>query len=178
MRAATFFLALSAVVASVSAANINIFRRQYPDCANPCIQNAQTGNCFSDDLNCLCQSSAFINSTTSCIIASCNAADTKTAEAVAQGFWCDVDVDPGVPTHWKHARTQLSVQHRLECVLGRVEPDVCYVPFSGCALAFAFGHSVGRIRTRRERPPRARRPGSRCSHALKTHAGPELPEII
>ncbi|TCD63419.1 hypothetical protein EIP91_005418 [Steccherinum ochraceum] len=83
MRATTVFVALAAA-ASVSAGNI--FRRQYPDCATPCIQNAQTGNCFSDDLNCLCKSQDFISSTTSCIIASCSASDAVKAEAVAQGF--------------------------------------------------------------------------------------------
>ncbi|KAH8101715.1 hypothetical protein BXZ70DRAFT_931648 [Cristinia sonorae] len=84
MRAATVFVALSALVASVVA--------QYPDCANPCIQNADVGSCFSDDLNCLCKSPSFINSTTKCIVDACSPEDTLTAQAVAQGFCLTVGV--------------------------------------------------------------------------------------
>ncbi|KAK7683577.1 hypothetical protein QCA50_013415 [Cerrena zonata] len=90
MRASSIIAVLSAFVAASSAASL--FPRQYPDCANPCIMNAQTGSCQSDDLNCLCNSSDFISSTTSCIISSCSADDAQKAEAVARQFCATVGV--------------------------------------------------------------------------------------
>ncbi|CAL1709734.1 unnamed protein product [Somion occarium] len=90
MRATSFIAVLSGLVAVTSAATL--FPRQYPDCANPCIANAETGSCTADDLGCLCNSSAFISSTTSCIISSCNADDAERAEAVARQFCATVGV--------------------------------------------------------------------------------------
>ncbi|KAI0074342.1 hypothetical protein K474DRAFT_1665531 [Panus rudis PR-1116 ss-1] len=84
MRAVSFIVALSGFVATASAATL--FARQYPDCANPCIANADIGSCSADDLGCLCKNPDFISSTTSCILSSCSADDATKAEATARSF--------------------------------------------------------------------------------------------
>ncbi|KAL1948415.1 hypothetical protein VTO73DRAFT_12490 [Trametes versicolor] len=74
-----------AAVASVSAAGIN--RRQdatYPACSLPCLQAADFGTCDPLDDACLCKSSDFINSTTTCIAGACSGNDLLQAEAAAQ----------------------------------------------------------------------------------------------
>ncbi|KZP30860.1 hypothetical protein FIBSPDRAFT_777106, partial [Athelia psychrophila] len=65
----------------------SIYRRQsYPACAIPCIEDADLGTCASasDEDECLCNDSAFIASTTSCIEGACTGADLASAVALAQ----------------------------------------------------------------------------------------------
>ncbi|KAJ3490626.1 hypothetical protein NLI96_g1299 [Meripilus lineatus] len=97
MRFSTVLIALAGIVASTSASRL--FARQYPDCANPCIANADIGTCDPSDLGCLCKNEQFIASTTQCIISSCNPEDTIKAEDVAKSFCESVGVTlSGTPT--------------------------------------------------------------------------------
>ncbi|KAG2757217.1 hypothetical protein P692DRAFT_20377503 [Suillus brevipes Sb2] len=84
MRFAVVVLALSVAVSSTFAALLT--RQSLPNCAVPCLKNADYGNCASTDDSCLCHSQAFINSTTSCIQASCTGSDLTNAEAASQSL--------------------------------------------------------------------------------------------
>ncbi|KAI0772914.1 hypothetical protein BD413DRAFT_473489, partial [Trametes elegans] len=53
-------------------------------CANPCLASADFGNCDPLDSGCLCNSQAFVSSTTACITKSCSGNDLQQAEAAAQ----------------------------------------------------------------------------------------------
>ncbi|KIK48523.1 hypothetical protein CY34DRAFT_68132, partial [Suillus luteus UH-Slu-Lm8-n1] len=75
---------LSVAVSSTFAALLT--RQSLPNCAVSCLQNADYGNCASTDDSCLCHSQAFINSTTSCIQASCTGSDLTNAEAASQSL--------------------------------------------------------------------------------------------
>ncbi|KAG2040395.1 hypothetical protein BDR03DRAFT_948625 [Suillus americanus] len=90
MRFAVIVLALSFVVESAFTALIT--RQSLPNCAVPCLTNADFGNCSSTDDSCLCHSQAFINSTTSCIQASCTGSDLTNAEAASQSLCAAVGV--------------------------------------------------------------------------------------
>ncbi|KJA23974.1 hypothetical protein HYPSUDRAFT_117173, partial [Hypholoma sublateritium FD-334 SS-4] len=60
-------------------------------CANSCIADANLGSCTSaTDLLCLCTSSAFISSTTTCIEAACTGSDLATALSVSQAICASV----------------------------------------------------------------------------------------
>ncbi|KAI0062583.1 hypothetical protein BV25DRAFT_1825595 [Artomyces pyxidatus] len=54
------------------------------DCAIPCLTNADFGSCAQTDITCLCNSSAFITSTTVCIQGACTGTDLANAEAAAR----------------------------------------------------------------------------------------------
>lgn len=54
------------------------------DCASSCLADADFDGCNSTDDTCLCKSSTFVNSVTSCIESSCSGNDLQTAEADAQ----------------------------------------------------------------------------------------------
>ncbi|KAG2340382.1 hypothetical protein BDR05DRAFT_890056 [Suillus weaverae] len=84
MRFAVVVLSLSVAVSSAFATLIA--RQSLPNCAVACLTNANYGNCSSTDNNCLCHSQAFINSTTSCIQASCTGSDLTNAEAASQSL--------------------------------------------------------------------------------------------
>ncbi|KAJ8596835.1 hypothetical protein M405DRAFT_928505 [Rhizopogon salebrosus TDB-379] len=90
MRFPVAVLVLSAAVSSVFAALVA--RQSLPNCAVPCITNADYGNCSSTDDTCLCHSQAFINSTTTCIQASCTGSDLTNAEAASQALCAAVGV--------------------------------------------------------------------------------------
>ncbi|GBE83495.1 hypothetical protein BKA93DRAFT_821791 [Sparassis latifolia] len=83
-------LALSGAIASVSAGTI--LRRQFPSCATPCLANANFGSCNESDDTCLCNSSQFVDSVTTCIMSSCNGSDLTTAEQDAQQLCLAVGV--------------------------------------------------------------------------------------
>ncbi|KAI0267351.1 hypothetical protein BC834DRAFT_74568 [Gloeopeniophorella convolvens] len=82
-----FSLAIVAVAfASTASASSVLFPRQagYPDCSLPCLANPDLGTCKITDITCLCNSSAFVVSTTQCIESSCTGNDLQTAEAAAR----------------------------------------------------------------------------------------------
>ncbi|KAG1792029.1 uncharacterized protein HD556DRAFT_1382354 [Suillus plorans] len=90
MRFAVVVLTLSVAVSSAFAALIT--RQSLPNCAVPCLTDADFGNCSSTDDNCLCHSQAFINSTTTCIHASCTGSDLTNADAASQSLCAAVGV--------------------------------------------------------------------------------------
>lgn len=53
-------------------------------CVATCLTTADYGSCSSTDYACLCKSQAYIDSSTKCILAGCNAADAATGESLAQ----------------------------------------------------------------------------------------------
>ncbi|KAG1886686.1 hypothetical protein F4604DRAFT_1723072 [Suillus subluteus] len=90
MRFAVIVLALSFVVESAFTALLT--RQSLPNCAVPCLTDADFGNCSSTDDSCLCHSQVFVNSTTSCIQASCTGSDLTNAEAASQSLCAAVGV--------------------------------------------------------------------------------------
>ncbi|KIJ64734.1 hypothetical protein HYDPIDRAFT_28101 [Hydnomerulius pinastri MD-312] len=90
MRFSVALVALTAAVSSASAALIA--RQSLPNCAAPCLANADFGGCAQDDDTCLCNNQAFISSTTSCIQSSCTGNDLATAESFAQQLCLAVGV--------------------------------------------------------------------------------------
>ncbi|KAG1744817.1 hypothetical protein EDB19DRAFT_1874378 [Suillus lakei] len=90
MRFAVVVLALSVAFSSAYAALMA--RQSLPNCAVPCLTNADFGNCSETDDNCLCHSQAFINSTTTCIQSSCSGSDLTNAEAASQQLCAAVGV--------------------------------------------------------------------------------------
>ncbi|KAI0657538.1 hypothetical protein C8Q70DRAFT_271135 [Cubamyces menziesii] len=80
------FFAVIALATAVSASAAGLHRRQtgYPDCANPCLLNADFGSCDPVDDNCLCHSQSFVSSVTNCVVTSCSGADLTQAETAAQ----------------------------------------------------------------------------------------------
>ncbi|KAH9903356.1 hypothetical protein C8Q73DRAFT_49714 [Cubamyces lactineus] len=80
------FFAVIALAAAVSASAAGLQRRQtgYPDCASPCLLNADFGSCDPSDDNCLCHSQGFVSSVTNCVVTSCSGADLTQAETAAQ----------------------------------------------------------------------------------------------
>ncbi|KAI0672256.1 hypothetical protein C8Q78DRAFT_1026087 [Trametes maxima] len=83
-------LALTAAVSSASAAHLQ--RRQYPDCATPCLASADFGNCDPLDDGCLCKNANFISSTTKCIQGACQGNELQTALTAAQQACLSVGV--------------------------------------------------------------------------------------
>ena len=53
-------------------------------CTASCLANATSSKCSAGEVKCLCEDSDFINSTTTCFQASCDAADLAKAEKTAQ----------------------------------------------------------------------------------------------
>ncbi|KAG1724648.1 uncharacterized protein EDB91DRAFT_1350986 [Suillus paluster] len=91
MRFSFVVVALSAAFSTAYAAMI-ARQNSLPNCAVPCLANADYGNCSSTDDSCLCHSTAFINSTTTCIQASCTGSDLTNAEASSQELCAAVGV--------------------------------------------------------------------------------------
>jgi len=84
------FITFIGVVYAASASFVP--RQFFPDCAIPCLQNADLGSCGAQDNVCLCNNQAFINSTTTCIENSCSADDVASAEAEADAICESVGV--------------------------------------------------------------------------------------
>jgi len=86
MRFTFALLAFTGALATVSAVSTGsgLFKRQFPNCADACLTNADTGACPSGDDTCLCNNAAFVNSVTSCISSSCTGSDLTTADADAR----------------------------------------------------------------------------------------------
>ncbi|KAL7284696.1 hypothetical protein ACG7TL_002000 [Trametes sanguinea] len=85
-------LALAAALSTASAAQIDRRQAGYPSCALPCLANADFGSCDPTDDNCLCHSSGFINSVTSCVLTACSGNDLQQAESAAQQACASVGV--------------------------------------------------------------------------------------
>ncbi|KAF9224982.1 hypothetical protein BS17DRAFT_731760 [Gyrodon lividus] len=90
MRFAVALFALTVAVSSASSALIA--RQSLPNCAAPCLANANYGSCAPDDDTCLCNDQTFLNSTTTCIQSSCSGSDLTEAEAFAQALCLAVGV--------------------------------------------------------------------------------------
>ncbi|OAX36897.1 hypothetical protein K503DRAFT_694271 [Rhizopogon vinicolor AM-OR11-026] len=82
----TLSAALSSAFASLTA------RQSLPNCAATCLADADYGTCASTDDTCLCNSPAFINSTTTCIQATCTGSDLTSAEEASQALCAAVGV--------------------------------------------------------------------------------------
>ncbi|KAF5391000.1 hypothetical protein D9757_003973 [Collybiopsis confluens] len=91
----TDFVLTSIVAVSVSA-SASVFKRQQlslPSCALTCLSSAITSSgCDTTDEKCLCTSSTFINSTSSCITKSCSDTDAATALKGAADLCASVSV--------------------------------------------------------------------------------------
>ncbi|OSD00537.1 hypothetical protein PYCCODRAFT_1453309 [Trametes coccinea BRFM310] len=85
-------LALAAALSTASAAQIDRRQAGYPSCALPCLASADFGSCDPTDDNCLCHSSGFINSVTSCVVSACSGSDLQQAESAAQQACASVGV--------------------------------------------------------------------------------------
>ncbi|TBU24736.1 hypothetical protein BD311DRAFT_536598 [Dichomitus squalens] len=77
------FFAVLALAAAASAASLHR-RQSFPDCSQSCLANADFGSCDPLDDSCLCKSSSFVNSVTSCIEGACQGSDLTNAESAAQ----------------------------------------------------------------------------------------------
>ncbi|EMD36956.1 hypothetical protein CERSUDRAFT_83981 [Gelatoporia subvermispora B] len=88
-----FSLAVLALATVASASIAPLSKRQFPDCAENCLVDADFGSCSQTDDVCLCNSSAFVNSVTSCITSSCTGSDLTTAEGEAVGLCAAVGVN-------------------------------------------------------------------------------------
>ncbi|KAF9042854.1 hypothetical protein BDZ89DRAFT_1059744 [Hymenopellis radicata] len=77
---------VSALLATVSASSLGLMRRQYPDCASPCITNVDYHGCSASSIPCLCKNSDYVKETTACMVASCSGDDLQQALGVAQGL--------------------------------------------------------------------------------------------
>ncbi|KAF7985977.1 hypothetical protein HWV62_41276 [Athelia sp. TMB] len=83
MRFSTVLAALA--LSAVASASTGLYARQsYPDCAIPCLEDADLGDCAATDNACLCADQAFVASTTACIAGACSGADLASADALAQ----------------------------------------------------------------------------------------------
>ncbi|KAH9929087.1 cytochrome P450 [Epithele typhae] len=86
------FFAVLAFVAAASAVSMRapLTRRQsFPanvgaDCSTACLTGADFGTCDPLDDGCLCNSSSFVNSVTTCIETACTGSDLENAEAAAR----------------------------------------------------------------------------------------------
>ncbi|CAA7263322.1 unnamed protein product [Cyclocybe aegerita] len=80
MRFSTFAFTLFGAAASASA---SLIARQdaIPNCMLPCLASADFGGCVQTDNVCLCNNRAFVDSTTSCVLASCSGEDLQNALA-------------------------------------------------------------------------------------------------
>ncbi|KIJ16487.1 hypothetical protein PAXINDRAFT_168597 [Paxillus involutus ATCC 200175] len=87
-----FAVALFALTAVSSVSSALIARQSLPNCAAPCLANANFDGCSPDDDTCLCHDQTFIDSTTSCIQSSCTGSDLAEAEAFAQSLCLAVGV--------------------------------------------------------------------------------------
>ncbi|KAI0725952.1 hypothetical protein C8Q72DRAFT_561698 [Fomitopsis betulina] len=90
MRCTFALTALLSALATVQASYL--MRRQFPNCASSCLVDADFDGCNSSDDTCLCNSSTFVNSVTSCIESSCSGNDLATAESDAQQLCLAVGV--------------------------------------------------------------------------------------
>ncbi|KAI0922635.1 hypothetical protein AcV5_009556 [Taiwanofungus camphoratus] len=84
MRFAFALVVLFGVFTTASAATLQLTKRQFPNCAESCLVNANLGGCNSSDDSCLCNNSAFVDSVTSCIQSSCSGSDLTNAESGAR----------------------------------------------------------------------------------------------
>ncbi|OJA13919.1 hypothetical protein AZE42_08575, partial [Rhizopogon vesiculosus] len=91
MRFPIVILALSATFSSAFAA-LTARQAALPNCASTCLADADYGTCASTDDTCLCNSPAFINSTTTCIQATCTGSDLTNAEEASQALCAAVGV--------------------------------------------------------------------------------------
>ncbi|EPS96370.1 hypothetical protein FOMPIDRAFT_1032413 [Fomitopsis schrenkii] len=88
-----FTFAVLALAATLSAASANVWKRQsLPSCAENCIGSASTGGCSASDEQCLCSSSAFVDSVESCIEKSCDASDVQASLAAAEALCAQAGV--------------------------------------------------------------------------------------
>ncbi|KAI0057997.1 hypothetical protein BV25DRAFT_1919699 [Artomyces pyxidatus] len=92
MRLSLALLATVATTISASSLRRRSSATTYPDCAIPCLENADLGSCAFTDLTCLCNSPSFIDSTTVCIYGACSGADLAQANAAAQEACATVSV--------------------------------------------------------------------------------------
>ncbi|KIM82725.1 hypothetical protein PILCRDRAFT_820022 [Piloderma croceum F 1598] len=90
MRFTSTFITFIGAVCAASASFVP--RQSFPNCAIPCLQNADLGSCSAQDNVCLCNNQAFINSTTTCIENSCSPDDLASAEAEADAICESVGV--------------------------------------------------------------------------------------
>ncbi|OCH90486.1 hypothetical protein OBBRIDRAFT_834981 [Obba rivulosa] len=88
-----FALAVLALATLASASIAPLSKRQFPDCAENCLVDADFGSCSQTDDVCLCNSASFVNSVTSCITSSCSGSDLTTAESEAVGLCAAVGVN-------------------------------------------------------------------------------------
>ncbi|KIK93680.1 hypothetical protein PAXRUDRAFT_144531 [Paxillus rubicundulus Ve08.2h10] len=87
-----FAVALFALTGVSSVSSALVARQSLPNCAAPCLTNANFDGCSPDDDSCLCHDQVFIDSTTSCIQSSCTGSDLAEAEAFAQSLCLAVGV--------------------------------------------------------------------------------------
>ncbi|KAH9474500.1 hypothetical protein JR316_0012960 [Psilocybe cubensis] len=95
MQFSTFAILFgAAATASATALNSNVFSRQsgLPNCAVPCALNADYDGCSPTDNHCLCTSSKFVDSTTTCVMSSCTGQDLQDALSFSQGVCLKVGV--------------------------------------------------------------------------------------
>ncbi|KZT64997.1 hypothetical protein DAEQUDRAFT_731978 [Daedalea quercina L-15889] len=91
MRCA-FALTVVVLSAIATAQASYLLKRQFPSCASTCLEDADFDGCDESDDTCLCKSSVFVNSVTSCIESSCTGSDLTTAEEDAQQLCLAVGV--------------------------------------------------------------------------------------
>ncbi|KIL66643.1 hypothetical protein M378DRAFT_160653 [Amanita muscaria Koide BX008] len=86
-------ITLSFLVGSLAAAS-TLQERQlpYPNCAIPCIENANLGGCVATDTACTCKNTQFVDSVTRCVYANCTGSDLTTAIQTAQKICAAVGV--------------------------------------------------------------------------------------
>ncbi|KAI0718654.1 hypothetical protein C8Q72DRAFT_789037 [Fomitopsis betulina] len=88
-----FTLALLALATAFSGASAHAWKRQsLPTCAESCIGSATVGSCSASDEQCLCSSSAFVDSVESCIEKSCSAGDIQSSLQAAEAVCAQAGV--------------------------------------------------------------------------------------
>ncbi|KAJ3506786.1 hypothetical protein NLJ89_g6674 [Agrocybe chaxingu] len=91
MRFSTIAFTLFGAAASASA---SLIARQaaIPNCMLPCLANADFGDCVQTDNLCLCNNRGFVDSTTTCVLASCSGDDLQNALAFSVDLCLKVGV--------------------------------------------------------------------------------------
>ncbi|KAF8898077.1 hypothetical protein CPB85DRAFT_191366 [Mucidula mucida] len=76
------------VLLASAVSGMSLYPRQsdLPDCAMTCIQSADSSGCSSTDQTCLCKSSAFVQSSATCLQSTCSADELNTAVQVAEAL--------------------------------------------------------------------------------------------
>ncbi|KAH9937762.1 uncharacterized protein BXZ73DRAFT_89218 [Epithele typhae] len=85
-------LAFVAAASAVSMRSPLTGRQSLPDCSVSCFTDADLGSCDITDNACLCKSSSYVSSVTSCIESACSGDDIQTAEASASAICLAVGV--------------------------------------------------------------------------------------